>query len=202
MNKPVQENVCFLLFGSSYKMLSAPSCLDSTYSEARNYGNYINRIYIWFATPASCEDWLCWHMKTSDSPVLEILALNIIPLEFSDPMILWFYEYMLGITYLESILAEKDLRVLVEIKLNISWIHAFAAEKANCVLGCIRQNIVSRFREVIFPVYSALIRPHLESCIQFCALQRDIDVLEKVQQRAKKMMDWSISQSSSLRREG
>lgn len=59
-------------------------------------------------------------MKTSDSPVLEILALNIIPLEFSDPMILWFYEYMLGITYLESILAEKDLRVLVEIKLNIS----------------------------------------------------------------------------------
>ena len=52
--------------------------------------------------------------------------------------------------------------VLEDKKLDMSQQCLLAAQKANCVLGCIKKVEVSRKKEVIVPHYSALVRPHLE----------------------------------------
>ena len=97
------------------------------------------------------------------------------------------YHYRMGD---ESSPAEKDLGILVDEKLDMRWQYALAVQKASCILSCIKRSVASRSREVILHLYSTLVRPHLEYCIQLWGPQykTDMDLLERVQKRSATMI--------------
>ncbi|KFQ19872.1 hypothetical protein N332_11622, partial [Mesitornis unicolor] len=100
------------------------------------------------------------------------------------------HKYRLGGEWLESSSEEKDLKLSVYEKLNMSQQCVLAARKANHVLGCIRRSVANRAREVILTLFTALVRPHLEYCVQYWGLQykKDIELLEQVQRRTTEMI--------------
>ena len=65
-----------------------------------------------------------------------------------------------------------------------------AASKGNQILGLIRRTNMYKEKQLIVPLYKAIVRPHLEYCIQAWRPYRkkDIDKLERIQRRATKMI--------------
>ena len=98
--------------------------------------------------------------------------------------------YEMGGTILSTTVKEKDLGVTMNANMKVSEQCRIAASKANQVLGMIRRNITYKDKSLIVPLYKAIVRPHLEYCIQAWSpyLRKDIDMLEKIQRRATKLI--------------
>ncbi|KAJ7414016.1 hypothetical protein BTVI_41880 [Pitangus sulphuratus] len=83
------------------------------------------------------------------------------------------YQYRLGDEQIESSPVEKDLGVLVNERLYMTWQCELPTQKGN-------------LRELILTLFSALLIPHLECCIQFWSPQhrKDMDMLDQVQRKS------------------
>ena len=66
--------------------------------------------------------------------------------------------------WLEDYLKEMDVGMFVNDQVNMGQHCAQAPKK-----DCIRNSVASKRREEIIPLYSALVRPHLDDCVKFWA---------------------------------
>ena len=96
---------------------------------------------------------------------------------------------------------EKDLGVTFSADMKVSEQCGIAASKGNTFLGIIRRTIIYKEKQLIVPLYKAIVRPHLEYCIQASRPypKKDIDKLESIQRRATKMIPELIDLSYKSR---
>ena len=99
-------------------------------------------------------------------------------------------EYKMGDSLLDRTTEEKDLGVTFSADMKVSEQCGIAASKENQILGLIRRTIMYKEKQLIVPLYEAIVRPHLEYCIQVWRSYRkkDIDDLERIKRRATKMI--------------
>ena len=99
--------------------------------------------------------------------------------------------------YVSLLLSVRATKTGPSIVLRLNYVNVhqselmdIAASKGNEVLGMIRRNITYKDKSLIVPLYKAIVRPHLEYCIQAWSpyLRKDIDMLEKIQRRATKLI--------------
>ena len=93
-------------------------------------------------------------------------------------------------TVLESVSEEKDVGVWISTTMKPSLNCQKAANKGNAVLGQMARAVSYRDRITWIKLYKQYVRPHLEYCAQAWSpwLEQDKKVLEKVQERAVKMV--------------
>ena len=106
-------------------------------------------------------------------------------------------QYIMGGQLLQTVSEEKDLGVIISDDLKVTSQCSKVVLTANRILGMISRTFACRNKDVILMLYKTLVRPHLEYCIQAWRphLQKDINLLERVQRRALKMISGFVNLS-------
>jgi len=115
-------------------------------------------------------------------------------------------EYKMGDSVLKKSQRERDLGVIIDNNGKCSEQCVSAVKRANAVLGMIKRNINFKSKNIMVKLYKSLVRPQLEYCVQAWSpyLRKDIDILERVQRRATKLIEGysDYSYSERLKRTG
>ena len=95
-------------------------------------------------------------------------------------------EYKMGDAVLGRTTQEKDLGVTFSANMKVSEQCGIATSKGNQILGLIRRTIMYKEKQITVSLCKAIVRPHLEYCIQAWRPYRrkDIDKLGRIQRRA------------------
>ena len=98
-------------------------------------------------------------------------------------------DYKIGSVLLEKVSEERDLGVHLSDNLKPSLQCVEAAKKASSALGIIKRTF-STFEISSFALYKTYVRCHMEYCVQAWNpyYRKDIDILEKIQRRATRMV--------------
>ncbi len=100
------------------------------------------------------------------------------------------FDYETNGTKIESVQCVKDLGATIASSLKVSQQCKDVASKANRMLRFINRNFSFTNKDVILPLFTSLVKPHLDYAVQFWASHhaKDIVNLEAVQQRTTKMI--------------
>ena len=85
-------------------------------------------------------------------------------------------EYKMGNAVLGGTTQEKDLELTFSADMNVSEQCGIAASKGNQIIGLIRRTIMYKEKQLIVPLWKAIVRPHLEYCIQAWKQYRKKDI--------------------------
>ena len=90
---------------------------------------------------------------------------------------------------IEKTESERDLGIQVWANLKYDAQVSKSASKANSMLGILKRTFVTRNIDIWKKLYTTYVRPHLEFAVAAWNpyLKKDINTLEKVQQRATKI---------------
>lgn len=98
------------------------------------------------------------------------------------------------------LLQSKSNQAIVVLLLPVKLFQiSVAAQRANCILSYIKSSVASRSREMIPPLYFALLRPELACCIQLWGPKHNVDLLKWVQMRP---LSWPQGYSTSSMKTG
>jgi ribonucleases P/MRP protein subunit RPP40 len=91
---------------------------------------------------------------------------------------------------LEKMEVEKDLGVMISEDLKASRNFQEVYSRASRALGMMKRSIVYKTRDVLLPLYKALVRPLVEYCVPAWSphYQKDEELLERIQHRFTRMI--------------
>jgi len=98
--------------------------------------------------------------------------------------------YKMGEADLSCVSDQRDLGVIITDDLKWGRQCDEAFKRASRTIGFVNRNFHCRNKEIIIPIYKAMIRPLVEFAVQFWSphLRKDIDKLERIQRRITKMI--------------